>query len=66
MKVKLKGWRKERDLLPTFVSKLIRSGGACVIEGSVPAKYEGKIVILTVIDPECEDYKELIMQHLGE
>ena len=49
MKVKLKGWRKEREVFPTFRSKLVLNGGAVNLADMLPKEYDGCEVLITVI-----------------
>jgi putative transposon-encoded protein len=65
MKVKLKGWRKEREVFLTFRSKLVLNGGAVNLADMLPKEYDGCEVLITVIPKEDEVLKEILRRMEG-
>ena len=55
MKIKLKGWRKERDVFISFWSRLTLNGGAVNLADMLPKEYDGCEVLITVIPKEEDD-----------
>ncbi|MBA2852991.1 DUF2080 family transposase-associated protein [Methanococcus maripaludis] len=54
-----KGWRKEREVLPSFVCYAVAHGNAATMYPSLPRDYIGKTLIVTVVEPDSELAKEL-------
>jgi putative transposon-encoded protein len=54
-----KGWKKEREILPSFVCYAVAHGNAATMYPSLPRDYIGKTLIVTVVEPDSDLAKEL-------
>ncbi|BAP60612.1 DUF2080 family transposase-associated protein [Methanococcus maripaludis] len=54
-----KGWKREREILPSFVCYAVAHGNAATMYPTLPREYIGKTLIVTVVEPDSDLAKEL-------
>jgi putative transposon-encoded protein len=54
-----KGWKREREILPSFVCYAVAHGNAATMYPTIPREYIGKTLIVTVVEPDSDLAKEL-------
>jgi putative transposon-encoded protein len=54
-----KGWKREREILPSFVCYAVAHGNAATMYPTLPREYIGKTLIVTVVEPDSDIAKEL-------
>jgi len=54
-----KGWKREREILPSFVCYAVTHGNAATMYPTLPREYIGKTLIVTVVEPDSDLAKEL-------